>query len=298
MKVYSEFPLPFENAIVVGAAGEMGSMLMEELRLHGHGVTGIDLAGGTQILELDIQVLSGKLASLLAAADLVVLAVSDTLAAEVGPRLAQFLAADAVLVDCTSVKHEYIARVLNHGKCEKLSINPLFGANLKPEGRTIAVTPISVGPAVDRFLAFLRATGALVAEMSSDEHDRAMAVYQSGVHAVLLSFLTVPQAAEALAPPPADIMRRLGARVITGTPSVYWAIQARNPYARAIRRQIIDALESIDTAANTGNEDRFFAIFGQARSNLRAEAEKLSLSCAALFQSATGTAALKDDRNE
>lgn len=277
----------FRSALVIGAAGGMGATLLQLLLADGHGVHGVDLAPAPELAQGDIRAPDDKLSALLASADLVVLAVPDALAIEIGASVARRLQPSALLVDCTSVKAGYVGAVSTVAQinCELLSINPLFGPGLDWKGRTFAVTPIRSGPASERFQAALRRAGVKALAVSAEAHDSMAAEAQASLHALLIAYLAAQTTdAGAFAPPPTAIATRLAARVVTGAPDVYWEIQTANPLAHEARRRLIEALTALDHAAASGDRGSFNALVDQARGQLGSDADLYKRQALRLFE--------------
>lgn len=277
----------FRSAFVIGAAGGMGATLLQLLLADGHSVQGIDITPAPGLLQGDIRALDAHLLAMLARADLIVLALPDKLAVEIGVDVARRLGPSALLVDCTSVKAAYVGALSDAPQisCELASINPLFGPGLDWTGRTIAFTSIRTGSACERFQGALQRAGAKLLMVDADAHDRMAAEAQASLHALLIAYLASrTEEAQAFAPPPTAVAARLAARIVTGAPDVYWEIQTANPFAPNARRRLIDALEALDNAAVTGDRAAFGALIEQAKSRLGDQADRYKHEAVRLFE--------------
>lgn len=277
----------FRSAFVIGAAGGMGATLLQLLQADGHSVQGIDITPAPDLLQGDIRALDANLLAMLASADLIILALPDKLAVEIGVDVARRLRPSALLVDCTSVKGGYVGALSDASQvsCELASINPLFGPGLNWTGRTIAFTSIRLGPACERFQGALQRAGAELLIVDADTHDRMAAEAQASLHALLISYLASrTEEALAFAPPPTAIATRLAARIVTGAPDVYWEIQTANPFAQNARRRLIGALEALDNAAATGDRAAFNVMMDQAKGRLGSHADRYKREAVLLFE--------------
>ncbi len=292
----------FHSALVVGANGGMGATLFEILTADGHTVRGMDIAPASGQIEIDIRNPSADAKAMLGSADLVVLAVPDALAVEVGASIAIELPPSALLVDCTSVKRAYvdaIEAVAPRIGCELMSINPLFGPGLSWKGRTFAVTPIRPGAGTKRLHATLERAGIEMLVVDATTHDRMAAESQASLHAFLIAYLSsrTPESL-AFAPPPTEVATRLAARVVTGAPHVYWEIQAKNPLAHGARRRLIDALEKLDYAATSGDRAAFDAMLTGAKEQLGEHAELYKKQAVYLFEHLDHAAGRRHETDE
>jgi prephenate dehydrogenase len=279
----------FRRGLVVGAAGGMGAMLLDRLNRRGHRVLGLDKVTVDGAIVGDIERPSSDDLERLAAADLVVLALPDDVAVRVGPAVADRLAPEALLVDCCSVQTRFANSVADVGRCEIISINPLFGPGLDPTGRVVTLTPLRNGPAALRFEASLKASGMRLIRLEPAVHDRVMAENQAGVHALVLAHLLARSAISSadLAPPPAAIVDRLAARILSGAPHVYWSIQVDNPWAGEARKRLIAALQALDDIFCAGDRQAFERQLEAARLKLGTPVDALALDCIRMFEAAS-----------
>ncbi|MCZ0963998.1 prephenate dehydrogenase/arogenate dehydrogenase family protein [Paracoccus benzoatiresistens] len=274
----------FGSAIVVGAAGGMGRMFLDQLVSAGCETTGWDVRPDGSVKAADILDLSEEMRLLLRAADLVLLAVPDGVACQAGAGIAGAMAPDAMLVDCTSVKAPYVRAVQHAGSCGLVSVNPLFGPGLSWAGRSIVVTELRAPRFPERLTGFLENAGLRILRLDAERHDRLAAEGQAQLHAAILGFL-VSASAEGMAfdTPPNRVMRMLAARILSGEPEVYWKIQMSNPFAAEARRRLITALQTLDEICAAGDEEGFARLLWEARGHLGQDGVELSADCVRLF---------------
>lgn len=232
----------------------------------------------------DIAAPAGELAVALGAADLVVLALPEVVILQAIPAVVPLLAPSALLVDTSSVKTDVVA-ALHRAGAVALSINPLFAPALGWQGQATAVVPVQSSPTEigrgftgakigsgftdakigsgftdpaigDWFTDLLVAAGSTVVPLDADRHDRLMAAAQAATHAAVLAFghalteLDVdPNELLSVAPPPCRALAAITARISSGSPHVYWDIQAMNPWAPTARRAVGAGLAAVDRVA-------------------------------------------------
>ncbi|WP_405456595.1 prephenate dehydrogenase/arogenate dehydrogenase family protein [Streptomyces sp. NBC_00101] len=284
------------RALVVGGAGAVGALFAERLLGSGSEVTVVDPAGtggppGARRTTGDITAVDEALAAELAAADLVVLAVPETVALAALPHVARHLRADAVLVDTLSVKQPVTGAVRTHAPgIQAVGLNPMFAPSLGFEGRPVAAVVINAGAGVERLLGLVAGWGATVVRVDAREHDRLAGATQALTHAAVLGFglalgELVPQVGQLrpVAPPPANALLALLARIASGTPEVYWDVQHANPEAAAARKALADGVRRVADAVENGGEDGFGRVLDDVRGYLGADLDPLAASCAHLF---------------
>ncbi|EME22122.1 prephenate dehydrogenase dimerization domain-containing protein [Rhodococcus triatomae] len=272
------------SVVVVGGAGAVGSMLADLWRADGASVDVVDRAAGD-----DVRAADERVRGLLAAADVVVLAVPEDVALAAVGAVRAVMRPAAVLVETLSVKSRFAAAVAGTDG-PVVGVNPMFAPSLGLPGRAVAVVVHHGGPAVDGFVADLRRWGGRVQTTSADHHDRLCAALQALTHATVLAFgwaltdLAVdPDEAAALATPPYATMSALLARIAGGTPEVYRDVQTANPYASAARDALVRAVSRVSDAA-TGDTSDFAALLARARVPLGDRADEYAALCARLFE--------------
>lgn len=264
------------DVIIIGASGGIGRDLRHNFSALGIPAIGLDKAGGPGVIAEDVLALSPKAIELISNVELVVLAVTDQLAMRAAPLLLPHLRPNATLMDCSSVKSGYQDAVAGMSHCAKVSINPLFGPGLKWSGRTMAVTRITDGPAVERWLGAFRRMGLTLIMLDAETHDRFAAEAQSAAHAAIIAlFLSVGNDSAQFATPPYKLLKLLFARMLSAEAHVYWSIQAGNPFAKAARARLRDALDRVEHLIEANDASGFEAIWDERREMLGANLERL-----------------------
>jgi len=286
------------RCLVAGGNGGVGRLFAGLLAGAGHEVICVDVAPdsgqagpGIRHLTGDIAAPDGEVGKLVGASELVLLAVPERVALAAVPRLARSLRSRSLLMDTLSVKTRILEvyRGLDPG-IEVLSLNPLFAPSLGINGRPIAAVAVSDGPRARALRAELAVWGARVVPVEAAEHDRLTASLQGATHAAVLSFGMALAAQgvdiallRGLAPPPHLNCLALLARMVTGTPEVYWDIQAGNPHAVQARRALADSLRRLSTVIEAGDEAEFQRIFSELSRFLGEHQSSLAETCAGIF---------------
>lgn len=278
------------NCVVLGGAGAVGTMIAQLVAGADARVCVVDPREPMARVGPEGQHLAGDAArpeaavrGALAEADVVVLALPETVALAALPRVAPLLRPDALLVETLSVKTG-IAKLVEAGiSGQALGLNPMFAPSLGVAGRPVAVVPYRPGPRGAWLLDLLAAAGARLVEVSAADHDRLAAGTQALTHAAVLAFGLAlaelqPDAETllALAPPPCAMLLAALRRVTSGTPEVYWDIQAANPYAATARAALIRGAARISTPVDAGSPDGFAAALREASNALEDKGGRLA----------------------
>jgi prephenate dehydrogenase len=278
------------RCVVAGGAGAVGALFTELLSAADWQVVTVDTVPGPDRVVGDVTAVDAALATELASADVVVLAVPEPVAlAALGPVTAA-LAPGALLVDTLSVKSRYAAAASAvRSDVELLSLNPMFAPALGFPGRPVAAVELRGGPRGTEFLRLLTTAGARTVTVTAERHDRLAAATQALTHAAVLAFgaalaeldVTADELA-ALAPPPHATLLALLARIAAGTPEVYWDVQSANPFAATARAALSTGASAVDLAVDKG-EAEFTDLLATVRSVLGDQLSPYGAHCARLF---------------
>ncbi|MFD5493153.1 prephenate dehydrogenase/arogenate dehydrogenase family protein [Streptomyces sp. NPDC127091] len=285
------------RAVVVGGAGAVGRLFTDRLLASGVQVTVVDTAepdgstGRAARLRGDVTAVDFRLAAELGHADLVVLAVPEPVALKAIRGLAAELRPDALLVDTLSVKGPVARAVRAEAPgVQAVGLNPMFAPSLGFEGRPVAAVVVHAGTRTEELLALVESWGATVVRLDEQRHDRLAAASQTLVHAAVLSFglaltrLDVPaEDLRAAAPPPANALLALLARIASGTPEVYWDVQHGNPEAAPARKALADAVRRLAETVEHGTQADFTDLLTELRAHLGTDLAHHRDTCAALF---------------
>ncbi|MEU3146497.1 prephenate dehydrogenase/arogenate dehydrogenase family protein [Streptomyces sp. NPDC006999] len=287
------------RCVVVGGAGAVGRLFAERLLAGGARVAVVDTVEpgteppDTHYVRGDVTALGPRLEADLGHADLVVLAVPDSVALAAVPGLAGVLRPDALLVDTLSVKQPITAAVRAHAPAvQAVGLNPMFAPALGFESRPVAAVVVNDGPRVGHLLELVGSWGARVVPMDAAEHDRLAAVSQALTHATVLGFgLALTRLGPDLgrireiAPPPHNALLALLARISSGAPAVYWDIQAAHPQAAAVRKELAEGVRRLADLVEHGSESEFATVLGQLQDQLGEHLPHYRDLCARMFTS-------------
>lgn len=295
----SETSRLWSRAVVLGGAGEFGSLMAELLGPRCDEVIRVDRevelsSEGPQTFAGDATEPSQRLAEALSEAELAISAVPGSLVPASVRALAPLLPQESLLVDVASVKKPVVEAMESAaGGCELLSIHPMFRASVGFEGSNVAVVPTSrTGSRSDVFCDWLRSVGAKLTELSAEDHDKLMACSQAATHAAILTYGLALRsmgydiaAGLRSATPPHRIMLGLIARIAGGAEEVYFKIQRENELAGDARAAIAGAAERLQQALedSAGSEAAFGALVEEVRAVLGDEAPRLQEYVADLF---------------
>ena len=290
------------RCVVVGGAGSVGRLFVDHLFQWGAEVCVVDVAEqppraagtGPRYERADLLVSSPRLAAELTSADIVLLAVPEDVACAVVERVLGTLRPGALLVDTLSVKGRFVQAVrAAPASVEVMSLNPMFAPSLGFEARPVAAVVIHDGPRAQELLRLIELWGGRVVRMTADTHDKLAAATQTLTHAAVLGFGLALAGLEvdiselsAVAPPPHATMLALLARIVSGSPHVYWEVQAANDHAPLAREALADGLRRLTALVADGCEGNWVAAFEQLREVLGTDLEHYRDLCARIFEDA------------
>ena len=178
---------------------------------------------------------------------------------------------DALLADLTSVK-EMPLRAMSAHVGEVLGLHPMCGpvpGGLR--GQTIVVCRSRAGSRAAALCQVLESCGAVLKDMSAEEHDRLMAVVQgmnhfhSIVFAHAMKALKVPidQTME-VASPVYRIRMQLMGRILAQDPSLYADIHLYNPYVLPALKEFMNSAGQFFQEISNGSRSGCMDFFNQA----------------------------------
>lgn len=286
-----------KRCVVAGGSGAVGSMFVELLNEAGADVCVVDLDGhdrpvppGVRFKEADITRVADGLATELGAADVAILAVPERVALAALPGVAEAVRPGSVLAETLTVKSAIARAAAPISGISFVGLNPMFAPSLGIEGRPVAAVVVHDGPGVSALLELIGSRGGRVVPVSAEAHDRLAAATQVLTHAAVLAFgfalseLGVPAAElRAIAPPPHATMLGLLARICSGTPEVYWDVQAGNPFAPEAREALAGGLRRLAEVVEGGREE-FTAALAELRAFLGDDLEHHLQACVRAFE--------------
>ena len=288
----------FKSAVVLGGNGAMGSLICDNLASQIEQVTAVDLgdaprpgAGASDYLRADVLALDAPVKRVLAAADVVILALPESVAIESVRAVQSAMRDDVLLVDTLSVKSQIVGLMRDFAPpFETLSINPMFGPSAGFAGQNLIAVKVAIGPRAESFIEILQSWGCRIAFRTAEEHDRAMAALQTATHAAILSFGMALEkldyevsALSDMSSPPHRVLLALLARILGGEPEVYWDIQAHNTFAQGARDAVRQSAQDLSDMVASGDEAAFRARLEGLRHLLGPDLAFLARKCSALF---------------
>lgn len=285
------------RCVVVGGAGAVGDMFARLLEYAGAEVCVLDImppdvVSPTRRFErADITKLNQRVLAELGEADLVLLAVPEGVARTAIVSVADALKPGALLAETLSVKSRVAALVRTDSlRAEVVGLNPMFAPSLGMAGNSVAAVVTHGGPRTSELLRLVTAWGGQVVLMGAEEHDRVVAAVQVLTHATVLAFgfalaeLDVGiEELSAIASPPHTMMLALLARIVSGTPAVYWDVQTANPQAPKAREALLRGARQLVDRVESGDETAFAEVLLQTAGHLGAELDRYREICEQTF---------------
>ena len=286
------------RVVVAGGSGAVGSLFAEQLQEAGNDVVIVDrtVPGPThrvtRFVRGDISDPGAEVADVVRTADAVLLSVPEPVALVAIGRLVGTLRPDALIADTLSVKSTVVpalhAAAMIAGEAQALSLNPMFAPALGFAGHPVASVVVRDGQRGRALCDLIEQWGARVVTVTADQHDRVSAASQALTHAAVIAFgaalaeLDVDMAdLDRMGPPPHTALLSLLARIASGTPEVYWDVQAANPYAPAARRALSRGVSQLANVVDDGTceefgdmLDRLCGVFGPLRGAYRERSAK------------------------
>lgn len=291
----SDWAASARHAVVVGA-GAVGALFAHALAGDGVQVTMLDRtahpSGPFPVIECDATSLTVRAIAHLDRADIVVMSLPEKVSIAAVSTIASAVRPDALIVDTSSVKTGFAdeARRLPPGSAEIVGVNPMFAPSLGFQGRPVAVVSIRPGPRGTGFTDRLRSWGSQVVELTAQEHDALTAQTQALTHLSVLAYaLTLARAGTSVgdlvesAPPPCRSLLALAARILGGSPEVYWDIQIQNPGADELRQGLADSLAELSKIIANDDFSAFADLRAELIGYLEPELDTLSDDCAQMF---------------
>jgi len=284
------------RCVIVGGRGGVGRMFADALDARGADVRLVDTRSPAQPDERfvpgDITRIDAGLARELGGADVVLLAVPESVALAGFTGTVRAMRPGTLVVDTLSVKTQIVELARTEaGGLQALSLNPMFAPELGMAGRPVAAVVMHDGPLARTLLRLISADGAQVTELTAQRHDQLAAAMQALTHAAVLAFglalgelgVDLTQVRR-LAPPPHATMLSLLARIACGTPQTYWDVQAANPWAARARESMAAGVARLAGIVQAGDETGFAALLGQLRILLGPDLDHHRQACARAFQ--------------
>lgn len=247
------------RVLIVGGEGRMAQRFSKAFCERGWVVESLDRDGPR-----DSQ-------SLVAAADIVMVAVPMHVVCETIESIAAHVREDALLCDINSLKQNVCDTMRRHGRCEALGLHPMFGPTVGTFRRQkIVVCRVRSGPRSEWLLREFGHMGVELIECSPQDHDHMMAVVQVLVHlativmgCALRDCNTSIEESLRFTSPIYRLELALVGRLFAQNPDLYAEIMMTNPHGDEIRRHFLEAASTLDTILANGDRERFRKLFSE-----------------------------------
>ncbi len=204
-----------------------------------------------------------------------------------------------MLAETLSVQGRVAAALHSHtggaGGVEAVGLNPMFAPVLGFPGRPVLAVVVRDGPAARELLGLVGGWGGRVRIVSAEEHDQLAGATQALTHAAVLAFglglaelgADVPALA-GIAPPPHVALLALLARIASGSPDVYWDVQAANPHAERARAALSGGLRRVAALVDGTDEAGFTAALAELRTLFGPSLPRHRDDCTRIFEALNG----------
>ena len=285
----------FTSAVVLGAGGGFGRFFSQRLSSAVKNITRIDINPSPGCLVGDAVNPQGEdINAALKSADLVLLCLPEDQAKRALLKLYYSLKPSSLLVVTCSVMSDFSEisrpeRPSGRTVPDVLLINPLFAPDLDPSGRSLAAAPSGEGAGQTAFLGLIESWGLRLVKTDPESHDQLTALYQVSVHAAVIAVALAWSKSNVrpdctFAPPPARAIKLLAARILSGQPSTYWAIQRENPYAKSARNTLMEALKELDASFSGEAMENFEGVREVCKTLFDGNIHEQAEACAEMFR--------------
>lgn len=214
---------------------------------------------------------------LVAANDVVMLAVPISAVDDAAERLGPFTRSDGLVIDVSSLKAGPLKAMLDHCRGDVIGTHPLFGPSAGSlKGQIVFICPERGGRWIGWLRSFLERSGSIVVEIDAERHDRLMATVQLLRHMLLLSLgLTLKQTGFdlqsdlAVAGPWFGELVDMLARQLQQPPELYAELAARNAASAEIAGHFLSAAADISAAYAGRDFDKLVGLIREISSYIR-----------------------------
>lgn len=262
---------PPRRITIVGGHGAMARLLTNVLTRHAHTVTPLDRNDWPEA------------PSLLASADLVLIATPIDTTEQAIRDAAPHIRPDAVLADVTSIKSGPVAAMLESHPGPVLGLHPMFGPHVHglAAQRIVVCRARGANTDFDWLLDLFRAEGATLVDSTPDEHDRMMVAVQAIRHFTTFALgvylteqgLDVARSLDFASPIyrlEIDVVSRLFAQ----SPDLYLSIISASDDRREAIVELARTVSRLAEALRSGNLDSLRESFEAASAALGPEAPR------------------------
>lgn len=200
--------------------------------------------------------------------DIVIISVPIRDTKEVINEIKEHVSEDAMITDFTSVKVNPCSEMLKSNAGEVIGGHPVFGPSTGFKDQNFVLCPVKKGKYYSWYKDFLEKLGLKVVEMSSDEHDKNMAVIQCLTH---ISNLSLGYALKKLdfdldiarkLSSPVYMMRVYGVgRILAQDEKLYSDIQVENPYSKEMIKTYLESVKELNDIILSNRKESFEEVF-------------------------------------
>jgi chorismate mutase/prephenate dehydrogenase len=269
-----------QRALVVGGAGQMGRWFVQFLDAQGFSVAIADPAANDETLEASDDWRHFELSGF----DVVVVSAPMRASNDIMLAMAE-QAPETVIFDVSSLKAPVRAGLdaLAEAGVAVASMHPMFGPDTELlSERHVVICPVGSSEAASVARGLFDDTMASIVEMDIEEHDRAMSFVLGLSHAVNIAFsdalVESGERAERLHEVSSTTFANqlaVASAVMHENPSLYYEIQALNPYADDALGALEASVRRIRERVASHDEAAFDEIFRRGRALLEDRPERL-----------------------
>ncbi|WP_350305097.1 prephenate dehydrogenase dimerization domain-containing protein [Photorhabdus viridis] len=256
------------KVVILGGQGAIGSLLGRLFTQSGCIVYRVDQrAQGEHSLcrQLDILNPAADSEAIFTEAKAVVFALPEAVAIQALPWVLSAVGDDVQIVSTCSVQAPFHSALRAAAPGQPfIGVNPMFSPSLSEQKRPVAVILDNCHVNQHWIELVLTQVGMRINRMTPEEHDRVMAFCQALPHAAILIFGLVLARSPldigtlaTVAPPPMRTMLALLSRVLLNPMEVYWDVQYENPIAAEPRRELLHAIQQLDSIVQAGDQTAF-----------------------------------------
>jgi len=260
-----------KKVAILGINGGFGqvfsSRLYKEDQLE---ISGIDLSSSLAdsskcdlYRPADLTAANTETGSIIGESDIIIICLPEEVAYKFLELYGSQIPKTALIIDTLSIKSA-VSSVYVKNDLNALSLNPMFGPDLKMDDQNIIVIRFKESVLSQLFISYLEQWKLNIIYLTAEEHDKATSVIQAATHAAIIAFgATLKDSGIAIsellkiATPPFLTLGSLYARIASGSKNVYWNIQKENIYAAEARKVLIENLNKLDKSINDGSGEEF-----------------------------------------
>lgn len=247
---------------IIGGKGAMGKKFIQVFKKEGYKILVSDL--NTKLTNRDVA----------SQGDVVIITVPIRATEEVIKEISPFVKKGALLTDFTSVKMRPMELMMKIDNLENEIVggHPLFGPTAEFKNQNIILCKGQIGKYYRWYKNFLRDLGLEIIEMTSEQHDRHMAVIQCLTHFSNLSLGSALskinydlKEGEKIATPVYQLRLYGVGRILAQDPILYADIQKYNPFAKEMSEIYLKSVMELNNSVKNNRSEEFINIFKRSQ---------------------------------